>query len=501
MKVTTALGDITQIKTDIIIINLFEGIKTPAGATAAGDKKLGGAITRMIEREEFTGKHNEITVIHSMGKLPADKIILVGLGKAAELDTEKIRQVAAVTAQKAKALKAQKAVSLIHGAGAGNISPELAAQAITEGALMGVYAFKKYLSKPEKAEKPLVEFCLIEKETSKLTAIKKGIKIGTVMAESVCLARDLVNEPPNTLTPTELANRAKSTARTAGYKCKVLGLKEIKALKMGGLLGVASGSVQEPRVIIMEYRGKPKSKETLGIIGKGLTYDSGGLSLKPANFMEDMKCDMSGAAAAIGTMRTIAILKPKLNVTAIIVATENMPSGSAYRPGDILTSASGKTIEIFNTDAEGRLCLADGITLAKKMKLSPLIDIATLTGACSIAVGPYYSGLFTNEQPLADEFLSAAKQTSERFWQLPMAPEYAEMMKSKIADIKNTAGGREGGASTAAKFLEFFVEKTPWLHLDIAATAYTEKPTHYITYGGTGVTIRTLVQYVLNQSK
>lgn len=506
MLITAVKGDISKCKADAIIINLFEGTKTPEGAAGAVDKALDGIISKMVKEKEFKGSPNELASFPTFGKIPADKVILIGLGKKEEFTPDKARQAASESAKKARVLGAKKVASILHGAGAGNLDPQLGAQVMAEGALMGLYEFKKYVSShhnnnnnPPKAIK---EWAIVELDEKKIPAIKKGIKTGEIIAQSVNIARDLINEPPNVMTPTELADRARGMAKETGLKCTIFDLKEIKKRKMGGLLAVAAGSVQEPRFIILEYKGNPSQKTpTLGLIGKGLTYDSGGLSLKPPQYMEDMKSDMSGAAAVICALRAIALLKPRINVTAVIPATENMPGGKAYKPGDVLTTLSGKTIEVFNTDAEGRICLADALTYAVKAKLSPLVDAATLTGACSVAIGPYYTGLFPNNKELAEEIKTAAETAGEKVWELPMDPEYAELIKSKIADVKNISGGREGGAITAAKFLEKFVEKTPWVHLDIAAPAYITSPKTYNTYGGTGVMVRTFIQWVLNKAK
>jgi len=502
MFITAVKYDISKIQADAVILNLFEGTTTPEGATGAVDKALEGIITKMIKDKEFKGKPNELAAFPTFGKIPASKVILVGLGKKDEFNADRARQAAAEAAKKARSLKAKKVITVLHDAGTGNLAPELASQMVTEGIIMGLYEFKKYISSNNNnSDKACKEWAIAELDEKKLPAIKKGIKTGQIIADSVNISRDLINEPPNVMTPAELADRASKIAKEAGLKCTVFNLKEIKKRKMGGLLAVAAGSAQEPRFIILEYKGNPaKNTGTLGIIGKGLTYDSGGLSLKPPQYMEDMKSDMSGAAAAICALRAIAMLKPKINVTAVIPATENMPGSKAYKPGDIITTLSGKTIEVFNTDAEGRICLADALSYAVKAKLSPLVDAATLTGACAVAIGPYYTGLFPNNKELAEEIKIAALQAGEKVWEMPMDSEYEELIKPKIADVRNTATVRDGGAITAAKFLEKFVEKTPWAHLDIAAPAYITAPKTYNPFGGTGVMVRTFVQWVMNRA-
>jgi leucyl aminopeptidase len=312
------------------------------------------------------------------------------------------------------------------------------------------------------------------------------------VAEATNAARDLVNEPGNTHTPTELARRARAMTRGARIRCRVLGPRELRRLGARALLAVARGSQEPPRLIILEYRGGRRRGPHLGLVGKGITFDSGGISIKPAENMEAMKGDMAGAAAVLAATRAIALLHLPIHVTAIIPATENLPSGTALKPGDIIRAMSGKTIEVINTDAEGRLVLADALHYARARKASHLVDVATLTGACVVALGTVNSGAFTNNQALLDTVVAAGKTAGERIWPLPMDAEYDELIKSDIAEIKNT-GGRKGGAITGAKFLQNFVGDTPWVHLDIAGTFETDKEKGYLAKGGTGVMVRTLV--------
>lgn len=500
MQIKVQAGDIAKIKADAVIVNLFEGVKKPGGATGAVDKVLNGVISKLISSGEIKGTLNEVTLIHSLGKIPAERIIIAGLGKQDEFNQDRIRQITSASLLKARALGAKKVATILHGAGIGKMDAHDSAQGITEGALLGLYEFKKYFSK-NKDKSGISELVIVERESSKINTAKKGVLKGQIIANAVNMARDLVNEPPNTLTPTELANRAKALAKEVGLKCTILGVKEIKKFKMGGLLGVAKGSVEEPRFIILEYKGASSKETPIGLVGKGVTFDSGGISIKPASDMDHMKADMGGAAAVISAIGAIARLKPKINVTALVPTTENLPGGKAFKPADILVNMDGKTMEIINTDAEGRLILADALSYARKLKLQPVVDAATLTGACAVAIGPYSVGVFTNKQEIADEILRAAGQVGERFWQLPMFPEYAELIKSKIADIRNTGIGREGGAITAAKFLEFFIEDTPWVHLDIAPTYYVTSPRPYQPFGATGTSTRTFIQFVLNRAK
>jgi len=502
MKLKVIAGDITQFKADGIIVNLFEGTKKLDSATAAVDKALGGVISKLIGTGEIKGKLNEVTILHSFGKLPADKVAIVGLGKPDKFSLDRIRQGSAEVARALRKSGTKRIATIVLGAGTSGIESRLSGQAIAEGAILGLYTFEKYQTKPEEY-KPIEELTIIEFDKTKIPALQRGIKQGEIIATAVNFARDLVNEPPSSMTPTALANRAKKIATRVGLECRVLGKSELQKLGMGALLGVAKGSQQPPQFIILRYWGAGKQSKTppIGFIGKGLTFDSGGISLKPWEGMDKMKADMAGAAAVIATLAAIAQLKPKLNVTALVPATENLPSGSAFKPGDILKTMSGKTIEILSTDAEGRLILSDAICYAKKLGLLPLIDVATLTGACDIALGPICTGAFGNNQPLIDKVLEASKPAGEYVWQMPMFEEYAELDKSVIADIQNI-GGRSGGAITAAKLLEFFVEDTPWVHLDIAPTFFvgkSETEKHYRVRGATGVMVRTLVNYIMQQ--
>ena len=319
------------------------------------------------------------------------------------------------------------------------------------------------------------------------------MKRGKVLAEAAILARDMINEPANVMTPTRIAEIAQQVAQEGGLGIKVLERAQMEELGMGALLGVARGSDQPPKFIVLEYSGDPGTpSNNIGLVGKGITFDTGGISIKPAAGMEDMKGDMAGAASVVGAMQAISQLKPTINVTGIIAATENMPGGSAQRPGDVVRSMSGKTIEVINTDAEGRLVLADALIYARQMGITRLVDIATLTGAMVVALGHACSGVMGNDQELIDQTIKAGQSTGERIWQLPMYDDYKDQIKSNVADIKNT-GGRAAGSITAAQFLAEFAETTPWAHLDIAGTYFSDKDKGYLVKGGTGVPTRTLV--------
>jgi len=499
LEVKVIAGDITSVEVDAIVVNLFEGVKLPGGATGAVDKALDGAITKLIEQGEIKGKLNEISIIHSLGKIPARVVVVAGLGKQSDFTLDKIRALTAEFCHSLRKLNCQRIATIVHGAGVGKIKPEAASQAITEGSLLGLYRFRKHITK-EPENHDITEILIVERNAAKLTALKQGCKKGQVIAQATNLARDLINEPANHMTPSDMAKVAEGLAKTYGLELTILDRKQMEKEGMGALLGVAQGSRQPPKLIVLSYKGDKKSSDTLSFIGKGITFDSGGISIKPSESMLDMKGDMAGAATVMAALSAIAQLKPKVNITAVVPATENLPGGNAVKPGDVLKAINGKTIEVINTDAEGRLILADALGYAVKQGFSPLVDMATLTGACHIALGDICSGILGNSQELIDKVVKAGTEAGERLWQLPMYEEYKEHNKSDVADIKNS-GGRWGGAITAAQFLSEFVSDKPWVHIDIAGTAQTDKERGYIVKGATGIGVRTLVNFALAQAK
>jgi len=500
LDIRVSIGDAATFAGDGLVINLFEGTGAPAGggrtrrgaplggATAAVDAALGGAIARLIQAREATGKWGEQTLIHSLGRLRAERVLMIGLGKAEELTVDRIRAAAGEAARALRKTGARRIGSIVHGAGVGGFNAAQATQALVEGTLLGLYRFTRYKTTND-ADKAIERVTIVERDRQRLKGMTEAVRRGRILAEATNAARDLVNEPGNTLTPTELARRARALARAARVRCEVLGPRELGRLGAGGLLGVARGSQEPPRLIVLTYGGR-RGGPHLGLVGKGVTFDSGGISIKPAENMEAMKGDMAGAAAAIAAICAIARLNLPLRVTAVIPATENLPSGSALKPGDILRVMSGKTIEVINTDAEGRLILADALAYARQRQVTHLVDAATLTGACVVALGTINSGAFTNDQAWLETVLAAGRAAGERIWPMPMDAEYDELIKSDIAEIKNT-GGRKGGAVTAAKFLQHFVGETPWVHLDIAGTSESDKEKGYQPKGATGVMART----------
>ena len=497
MEIKIIVGDIAQIEADAIVVNLFEGMEQPGGATAAVDEVLDGAISSLISRGEIKGKFGDVSIVHTFGKLPAGIVAIAGLGKRQDFNVDRIRGVTGGFCRALRKLNCHKIATILHGTGIGGIELEASAEAIAEGALLGLYGFTKY-KKPEYED--IEEILLAVREKGKVPILETAIGKGKLVAEATNLARDMVNEPANYMTPGQMAEAAKEIASKYNLEFKVFDREDIEAMGMGALLGVAKGSNQPPKLITLSYKGDERSEKAVGFLGKGITFDSGGISIKPSEGMNEMKDDMAGAATVMTAVVAIAQLKPKINVTAVIPATENLPSGTALKPGDILKAMNSKTIEVVNTDAEGRLILADALSYAQKIGLSPLIDLATLTGACRVALGTLYSGVFSNDQDLADKVLKAAKGTGEKMWQMPMPEEYKEQIKSEIADVKNI-GNRYGGAITAALFLAEFAANTPWVHIDIAGTASSTKESGYIVKGATGVGVRTLVELALSEAK
>lgn len=497
MEIKAFTGNIAGIKTGAIIVGHYEGDKKPEGDTAVIDKALDGAIAALIRQGDIKGKLNEITLLHSMGKIPANKVVVVGLGKKKGLTVNKVRAAAAEVCRYLRGKRVENIATVTLGAGANGIKNDDAVQAITEGALLGLYVFRKYMTNKENNTGEIKELTITGKDKKQ---IENAVNRGQIMAEAANYARDMVNEPSNYMTPTRMAGAARELSKKHGLKVEVFNREKMKELGMGGLLGVSQGSQQPPVFIILSYKGKKSDEIDVALVGKGITFDSGGISIKPSESMTDMKGDMAGGASVMATLIALARLKPALNVTALVPATENLPSGTAMKPGDIIKAMNGKTIEVLNTDAEGRLILSDALSYANKLGARAIVDVATLTGACQVALGKICSGAFTNNQQMLDKVLDSGKAVGENAWQLPMFEEYREYIKSDFADIKNI-GNRYGGAITAAKFLEEFVDKTPWVHLDIAGTYETDKEKGYLVKGATGIPVRTLIQFVLEQAK
>lgn len=500
MDVGVRVEDVLAYKGDALIVNLFEGVKKPGGATAAVDQALGGLISRVIAQGEFRGKGGTSLLVHTQGKLKADRVLVVGLGKREQFGLESLRSVTGEALRLLRRHGCRRVATILHGTGEGGLGVREATQAITEGALLGLYTFDRYKKKKEEDHKAIQEFSLLLRDRIQVAEVRASSATGQIIARAVHLARDLVNEPSNNLTPQDLAAQAQAVAKAGRLTCQVFGKRQLERLGMGALLAVAEGSGRPPVLLVLTYQGRRRKQSDLGLVGKGITFDSGGISIKPSEGMEQMKGDMAGGAAVIAAMGAIARLKPAINVTAIVPACENLPSGSALKPGDVIRAMDGKTIEVVNTDAEGRLVLADALCYARKLGCQRLVDAATLTGACVVALGSVRSGAFTNDQGWMDRVRAIAEAVGEKIWQMPMDGEYDEQITSDVADIKNI-GGRKAGAVTAAKFLARFVGETPWIHLDIAGTTQADKEKGYTPKGATGVPVRTLIQLALDLAK
>ena len=499
MEINVMAGDVKRVKAGAVIVSFFKGMKRLGGDIASMDKALGGVIDGLVSRGEVKGKLGEINIIHSLGKLAAERVVIMGLGKKEELNLDKIRGAVAEACRYLKNKRVDDIATVAHGVGVRDITLDGSAQAITEGALLGVYAFRKHITKDDEHIE-LKKLTVVGSKAADVPLLEQGCNKGRILAEAANLARDMVNEPANYMTPSDMAEMAKKIAKDHNLELSVLDKQEMQKLGMGALLGVAQGSCQPPKFIILKYKGREADEIDLALVGKGVTFDSGGISLKPSEKMEEMKDDMSGGAAVIAAISAIAKLKPRVNVAAIVPAVENLPGGSALKPGDVLKSMSGKTIEIISTDAEGRLILADALGYTNKLKPNLIVDVATLTGACKIALGNVCTGVFGNNQELVDKVVAAGTQAGELMWQMPMYEEYKEQNKSDVADIKNT-GGRAAGSITAAQFLAEFVSETPWVHLDIAGTSFGDKERKYLVKGATGVPMRTLVNLALAVAK
>ena len=500
--VKVVAADVTDFATPALVVNLFEGVEQPGGATGAVDRALDGAISSLIADGEIKGKLGELTLVHTMGRTPANRVAVAGLGKAGDFDTGTVRRVSGDVARFIRRKGIPEFATIAHGAGIGGLDAGASAQAIAEGTLLGLYKFDTYRSNGNGSEDAdgvgIHAVTIVERDAGSVVALEAGASVGTTLAESTMLARDLVNHPANVMTPTKMAETAREVAAEVGLELDVMDRDRMAEHGMGSFLGVAQGSEEPPKLIIMTYRGDPDHPDNnLGLVGKGITFDTGGISLKPAANMEAMKGDMAGGASVIAAMRAIGTLKPKINVTGLIAATENMPGGRAQRPGDVVTAMNGKTIEVINTDAEGRLVLADAMCYARSLGITRMVDVATLTGAMVVTLGKACTGMMGNSSELAKQVSKAGDASGERFWELPMYEDYRELIRSDVADMKNS-GGRQAGSITAAMLLREFAEDAEWVHLDITGTSTASSAKGHLVKGATGVPTRTLAQLAMD---
>ena len=497
MKVNVEQGAIQEQTADTLIVNLFDDVTTPSGATGAVDTALGGAISELIASGDLTGKAGEVGVLYPRGAIEATRVLVAGLGKREGFDLEGVRRAASKAILRARELNGKQVATIVHGAGVAGLPAAAATQATVEASLLAAYQFEATKQAQAGNKNAIESLTVVEFDEAKIDDIEAGVQTAVAIASGTTVARDLVNMPPNVATPTKMAKTAKKIAKKHGYNITVGGREWAKARKMGGFLAVAKGAGEPPKFVVMEYNGDRADLDTIVLVGKGITFDTGGISIKPSQGMPLMKSDMGGAAAVLGTMEAIGTLDLPLRVIAITPCTENMPDANAYRPADVITISNGKTVEIISTDAEGRMVLADGLVYAQQYQPKAVIDLATLTGSCIVALGSgMAAGLFSTDDNLRDKLVTAGNNTFERVWPLPLWPEYKEAIKTDVADIKNS-GGRLGGVATSAVFLQEFTDY-PWVHLDIAGMALSEKPTAYTPKGGTGYGVRLLVEFLRN---
>ena len=500
MNVNIKIGFAEKESAELLVFYLYEDVKTVEGTLVFFDKALNNAITELIKKKEFVAKLNKTITLPTYGKIPAKRIMLAGLGKKKDVTFDKVRQAAGTTASITRDMGIREVTSVIDSIEIPNPSSIEWYQAYVEGCLLALYKFQRYKNVPSEEQKEIKSLTLLLSKKESFGPANEAAKQGQIIADAVYFTRDLINTPAQDKTPVILADTAKKLAKEPGIQCKVLSRPALKKLGMGGILGVSQGSIEPPKFIILEYNARAKNQDTIVFVGKGLTFDSGGICLKQAKDMDQMKSDMSGGAAVLGAIKAISRMKLPQHIVGLIPCAENMPSGSAIKPGDIIKFRSGKTAEVANTDAEGRLILADALDYAGKYRPSAVIDLATLTGSCVVALGTAASGMMGNNEELKKRVKIAGEKTWERVWELPLWEEYQEQIKSDIADIKNI-GGPHAGAITAACFLSKFTEKYPWVHLDIAGTSWCEKNNAYLQKGASGVGVRLLVQLVQNWTR
>jgi leucyl aminopeptidase len=490
MEILVKQGNIAQEDTDLIVVNLFQGVTIPGGATGAVDSALGGMLRDVLATGDFTGKANETLVLYARGAISAPRVLIVGLGEAGKFDLAGVRNAAATAARKARELGAKRFATIAHGAGIGGQAPARAAQAVAEGALMGLYRYEGHRSTLPKDWKPdPQQMVIVEYRGESRKALEDGVRKGVSIALGVNLARELVNTPANHMTPVVMATVAAKVARETGLRYEALDRAACRALRMGIFMAVAEESEAEPQLIVLEHNANRTDLPTVVLVGKGVTFDSGGISLKPGDEMWKMKGDMAGAAAVIAALGVAGRLKLPLHVVGLAPCAENLPGGRAQKPGDVFTGMTGKTMEVISTDAEGRMLLADALAYAKRFNPDAVIDIATLTGVQSLALGPHAAGFFANDEALAGRLVKAADESGERLWRFPLYDEYLEPIKSQVADVKNT-GGRYGGLGTSAKFIEHFTEGYPWAHIDMASMSLSDEDKPAKPKGATGYGVR-----------
>jgi len=493
--------DFIKCETDLLAVGQFSDVKGLDTPSRELNSKLDDEIERVIKLGDFKGKEGTSAVVYGKDRVAAKRVLLVGLGERKKATLDTVRKAAANAANKAVEKKAKTLGIALHRAFGGRFDLAAMGKALAEGTYFGSYRYDEFVTGSEDGRLSSLSVEVIDSDSAKIKKLNKGVTSGVIVGKAQSYARTLANRPANVINPPKLAAIAKDLARASKrLSCTVFDEKQLSAKGMGGVLAVGSGSKSPPRLIVLRYRPPGKgagSKPTIGLVGKAITFDSGGISIKPADHMDEMKLDKTGGITVLGTMKAAAEMELPLNVYGIIPSAENMPGGTSYRPGDIITTFSGKTVEVLNTDAEGRMILCDALTYAVKEKCDIIIDIATLTGACRIALGKYMAALMSNDAQLTKQLQRAAEDSGEKVWPMPSGDEYAQEMKSKIADLKNI-GSKWGGACTGAAFLRQFVDDAKWAHLDIAGTEMFEKATEFTTEGSSGFGVRLLTTYLMN---
>ena len=505
LNISIRTDDAADVRTPLLVLQHFEDDDEPNGSAAAVDEALGGLLSRLLSRSDFRGKQGEAVVVFPEdAAFPAERVLLVGIGGRAEYSMQGLRKAVGTAVREAERLRVDE-MTVVLGhieRKSEHMGAHLAARGAVEGAVLAAWDYRDLKTAEAGDDDPVVRLrsiSILAGDDSEAEEMRSGADVGRILAEAENLARELASKPGNVATPTHLAEVARAIAEEGGMEITVFDRAAMVEEGFGGILGVAAGSEEEPRFIVLEYRGGDDGSAPVALVGKGVTFDSGGISIKPSQKMEEMKYDMAGAAAVLGTMQAVARLRPRVNVVALVPATENLPSGRATKPGDVLTMYSGKTVEVVNTDAEGRLILADALAYARRYEPAAMIDAATLTGAVVIGLGHEAVGLMGNDGALMDQVRAVGERTGERCWPLPLWDEFRKQIDSDVADIKNS-GGRPAGSITAGWFLKEFVEDVPWVHLDIAGTAYRDDPAPYLRKGPTGVPTRLFIEWIRDRA-
>ena len=506
LTISIRTDEAAAVRTPLLVLQHFQDDDEPMGAAASVDEALGGLLTRLMNRGDFRGKAEETLLVYPEDAgFSAERVLMVGVGKRADYATPGLRKAVGVAVRQAERLRVDEmTLALGHiDRKSEHMGGHFAARAAVEGAVLAAWDYRDLKSEPGEDDDPVVRLrslALLASSEEEAEEMRSGADVGRIVAEGENVARELASKPGNVATPSHLAEIAKEIAEEGGMAITVFDRSRLEAEGFGGILGVAAGSDEEPRFIVLEYNGAGDDVKPVALVGKGVTFDAGGISIKPAQKMEEMKYDMSGAAAVLGAMHAVARLRPRVNVVALVPATENLLSGRATKPGDVLRMYSGKTVEVINTDAEGRLILADALAYAQRYEPQAMIDAATLTGAVVIGLGHEAVGLMGNDGGLMDEVRAVGERTGERCWPLPLWDEYRKQLDSDVADLKNV-GGRAAGTITAGWFLKEFVGDVPWVHLDIAGTAYRDEPASYLRKGPTGVPTRLFIEWIRDRAE